>query len=369
MSFAIPPPFRRVQNRLGRCGSGVALLLVRTLWAETPESLEIVADGCPTNAQLRAQLMPLLGSEADGNIESRRVELHDLGDRYAIQVGPARKQIDDPERDCLERARVAAVFVALNLEPFVRRTEGPQRYDEQRVTRGVALPAHGGMRTSGKPALPLGQRVTRADLGIRAGLRLEHPLEGSDSSWGLTLGGTLRVGRFAYHGSASLLTPIPLALSQPEGASVSLYRVPVTVGVAPLWRVGMVEAGPSFGIGWDNLFVSGRNMPQNARAWRTSPAAVLGIEVQLRPGNAHGSTYANLGVRVTPIKYHLVVEPEGPGGQLPRVWLGLEVGGAWEPPSGRMVITRADPSQPMRLQGPSTQPGDSRIEGGGRQSP
>ena len=41
--------------------------------------------------------------------------IEDLGETYRIGVGEAAREVRDPARKCLERARVAAVFLALNL--------------------------------------------------------------------------------------------------------------------------------------------------------------------------------------------------------------------------------------------------------------
>src|SRR5205814_3430832 len=74
------------------------------------------AGQCPERAAVMAALQPVLGDEA---LRSTRglSRVSDLGDRFEVVALGQTRQYADPNRDCAERARVAAVFIALTVMP------------------------------------------------------------------------------------------------------------------------------------------------------------------------------------------------------------------------------------------------------------
>jgi len=96
----------------------IALLLQVILWAAAGDG----PPSCPTRdavAQAVAQALPsaLRDGAPAANALPDSVQVTDLGDAFEVAVGPQIQRYADPARDCAERARVAAVFVALALSP------------------------------------------------------------------------------------------------------------------------------------------------------------------------------------------------------------------------------------------------------------
>src|SRR5689334_15407552 len=82
--------------------------------------LEGDAAGCPSPRALGEALTRLIPSvEVTSASEAGvfRVEITDLGKRYRLRVGGGDRELAEPARRCEERARAAAVLVALVLQP------------------------------------------------------------------------------------------------------------------------------------------------------------------------------------------------------------------------------------------------------------
>ena len=74
--------------------------------------------GCPTREAVAAALSPAL-AHIRPNLDPLPSDfrLADLGDAFEVTVGRQVQRYADAARDCAERARVAAVFVALAMNP------------------------------------------------------------------------------------------------------------------------------------------------------------------------------------------------------------------------------------------------------------
>ena len=101
----------------------VALLLavLGPAGSEAPSSAAVPAieasGSCPSAEEVSATLAPLLGSSAPKRPVEGAARVHDLGDRFEVAAAGQTGQYVDAARDCAERARVAAVFIALALNP------------------------------------------------------------------------------------------------------------------------------------------------------------------------------------------------------------------------------------------------------------
>src|SRR5437660_611079 len=74
------------------------------------------AGQCPEREALLGALRPVLGEEALRST-SGVSRVSDLGDRFEVIALGQTRQYADPARDCAERARVAAVFITLAVNP------------------------------------------------------------------------------------------------------------------------------------------------------------------------------------------------------------------------------------------------------------
>src|SRR5262245_20609351 len=107
--------------------SGVVLLVgLSPLLVGTPavsRELPVVTlestSACPLPAEVARALAPLLPNHrllvgtAEG---AQQVRLSDEGEHYRLQVGNSERLIWEPARQCINRARAAAVVIALAVE-------------------------------------------------------------------------------------------------------------------------------------------------------------------------------------------------------------------------------------------------------------
>jgi hypothetical protein len=93
-----------------------ALLIQALLWALAGEE----PPSCPTRDAVAQALAPVLipsqQPPAPGDLPAG-VHVVDGGDTFEVTAGQQTQRYNDPARDCAERARVAAVFIALALNP------------------------------------------------------------------------------------------------------------------------------------------------------------------------------------------------------------------------------------------------------------
>src|SRR6266498_3423098 len=90
--------------------------LVYLVSPDTGPAIE-TSGSCPSAEQVSATIAPLLGSSAARRWAEGAVRVDDLGDRFELAAAGQTRQYLDTARDCSERARVAAVFIALALNP------------------------------------------------------------------------------------------------------------------------------------------------------------------------------------------------------------------------------------------------------------
>ena len=95
----------------------VASLIVASGAAAAPLRVTVLpADGCPSQAAVEAELAHLL-PVPPASVDSADIVVADGGDRFAVTVCGAARVFVDPARTCAERARIAAVTLAVTLAP------------------------------------------------------------------------------------------------------------------------------------------------------------------------------------------------------------------------------------------------------------
>ncbi|HVJ15856.1 MAG TPA: hypothetical protein VM686_10445, partial [Polyangiaceae bacterium] len=96
------------------CGSS-------NVWASPPAlNVQGPAEGCPSPRGLIVELKRLLPHTHfdSAAADAEAVLIEDGGDSFSVSVGGETRRFDDASRECAERARLAAVFVALVLDPL-----------------------------------------------------------------------------------------------------------------------------------------------------------------------------------------------------------------------------------------------------------
>src|SRR5688572_25301774 len=138
--------------------------------AAVPAELSLQARGaCPSAEAIERQLEPLLPLTLvhlapKQNQSSAVAEIWDTGDGFAIRVGGAERAIAEPARDCMERARISAVFIALALDPPLPNADATPSSTQAAPVPPVALPPAAAASSAWAPAVLAGV-VTSLALG------------------------------------------------------------------------------------------------------------------------------------------------------------------------------------------------------------
>jgi hypothetical protein len=257
-----------------------------------------------TTAQVAAALDYLLKGSGqmvapDTAITDLVLEVAALGPRCRVSLAGQTREYEDPARDCEERARVAAVFAAITLEPpeVAGRAEPPvpspsaSRAFELRVGAVANL----GLQQS-HLALAWGGELRAALFGQRWGIEIGAGGQApADLAWG------------AYHAK---ITRFPLDL----GLRGILRRAHVT---------GSLSAGVALAV--FHLRGDGTGLPVQDGGTRLDLGFRSALSVEFLPG-ARVSPFMTLHVSVWPRRYAAFVEPLGEIGAIPLVWVGATLG-------------------------------------------
>ena len=200
--------------------------------------------------------------------------MSDLGDRFEITALGQTQQYVDPGRDCAERARVAAVFIALALSPptFQRRPAPPPPAEVE------ARP--------GPPPPPAAADTSGGWAGLALDARIDGGSAGGDSSSTLVAAGAdLRatVGRRALGlvATAGLLSPTH---SRFQSVPVRQQRFPFSLAV--IVRRGAVPAlaaSATVGVALVPFTLQGDGLATPAPATRLDTGAHLALALELPP--------------------------------------------------------------------------------------
>jgi hypothetical protein len=290
--------------------------------------LEVRA-ACPDRGLLEAELAPLLRdyrlNESASTALVARVE--DLGDRYSVRLGDAARELSDPARHCLERARVAAVFLALNLptlkdDPALRddaQSEGPAP---------AASPPAGENESNDASAVTEGAPEARAST-LALDLRLfgfaEAAPEAAAMSAGGGVGASLPFGPWALTLLGGVSMPTRPSHTDGDLPKFELWRMPFAALLGFNARRGVVGVGLEAGVALDLLRFRGEAVPNPESSWRLNPGLRLGAVLRLRAGQRLAALLMP-GFSYFPRTYSIRVEPSSTLAETPRWWLGASLG-------------------------------------------
>jgi hypothetical protein len=272
-----------------------------------------VLASCPSAKLLREQLAALMpagtvlavntGAPPAGAIAA---SLLDRGSSFVVSADAVEREIDDAGRDCVERARVGAVFIALNVQAKLSAAAAEERDDED-LARGVHV------ELELFAAAAYSSEIDRMAPGAGAGVWL--------------VSNRLR---YAFH--AALVAPADVGLEPAPGVSgeVALLRVPLVWSAAYLFEADALELGPVLGLELDVLRMQGEGLERPGTELRVNPGALLGAVVRAPLGAAF-SAMLRLGLSAFPRSYRLNVEPSGQLGGTPRLWFGATLGVGYRP--------------------------------------
>jgi len=274
------------------------------------ESLVVGPSACPRPEMVLAELATLLPPE---RLSARlralpatpAVELIDLGAPFQVVVGGKVREYRDEAHDCAQRARVAAVFVAMTIDPasIVAPPPAPPA-----PVAAVASPEQ-------PPALP-GARFG-VGAAIDAGVGSPDPV----AQGGLDL--RLTVGRrpVAFVAGALLLWPVDTTVG---GVRVHQSRLPIDAGV----RLNF--AGQRFAayadLGLCAAVLSETALDLAAANGRTTIELGARGALGFRTGTARFAWFGALHAELMPRPAEIYALPQGVAGRTPYVWIGASAG-------------------------------------------
>jgi hypothetical protein len=273
---------------------------------------------CPTREAVAAALSPAL-AHIRPNLDPLPSDfrLADLGDAYEVTVGGQVQRYADAARDCAERARVAAVFVALAMNP--------PSLEPPRPPPPVPPPV---VQQPQPPPTPEPD-VSWLSVGVAA--RIDGAVGGDgDATSGATAGGELDVafgrGSLGIEATAGLVTSTQNTIASVQ---VTQQRFPCSLSATFRRRASAhLEVGAGVGAALTPFTLHGQGLDTTLPVTRFDVGARLALELRVaRPGLA---PFASLHAEYFPRTYEIVVAPIGNIGTTAPLQLGFSLGVAFE---------------------------------------
>jgi hypothetical protein len=316
----------RVQLLLWAGGACAGLVVPRVFaqGASGSAPMVTVSGVCPVSRAVEDVLATLLPAGV-ANRPTAQARISDHGDTYVVAVGERAKTYADPARDCAERSRVAAVFIALALAPEV----GPATTASISDAVVSAAPSH---PVAPRPATPP-SRFLRVDARGVLQIAPQDGLLAPGAELGIAAGGRA----FGARAECAWLSPTSLTVSG-AGERILLERFPCALG--PTMRFfpgdGPLEVSLDVGVVLGAILARGRGFATTYDAARLELGARIGLDAVLhlavgRAGPRHVSLAPIVGLEATvdPVVYDLVVTPRSVVAHTPLLWAGITAGLCW----------------------------------------
>jgi hypothetical protein len=238
------------------------------------------------------------------------VQLIDLGVPYRVIAAGRVREYRDETRDCAYRARIAAVFIALAIDPAEISMEQP--------TPPPSPPA---------PAPPVDQRPRAgAHLDLGVGGELGEASGNVATHAGAALRLAVGRGRFALMVGAMALAPVDVTLG---GVRLRQWHLPVDVGVRAQLDGKWLEPYGELGLG--AAWLSERSLdlasPRGGTSVELGVRAGLGARLATR---GRFAPFVALDADLVPSPPAVFALPQGVLGHTPLLWLGATVGASLE---------------------------------------
>jgi hypothetical protein len=271
----------------------LASLITRAEGAGRPISLTGDAT-CPSSVALAAALGAIFPDlEMDG-ADALRVTVEEIdGARYRVSAGTASREFVDTPRRCDERAKKAAVFVALELAPPMLSTS-PSRPRTSRQGLQIELEAAGVYDSAPSAAAYAGGGRLAIYLGTR------H------------VGGALGIAG---------LSSMTLELM---GARARLSRVPIDLSARGQLRLHRVGLALDLGLVVAPQITSGLDVPASRTEVRVEFGLRLACHVEVWLGRV--APFAMIQTEYVPAPFNLTLPAGQVVGTTPSYFLGAEVG-------------------------------------------
>jgi hypothetical protein len=270
-----------------------------------------VTGGCPSAEAVTAALGSALGNDATtGAADVPRVS--DQGDRFSVAVRGQIRQFVDAARDCDERARAAAVFIALALNPPVL-PPAPAPGVRDGTAQQIFVPV---------PAVRPPVSQWWIDLG--AGARLDGgSASATSAAIGFEVGAAVGWRWLGVAATAGVLAP---SESKFSSVTVRQQRFPFSLaltaqrGISP--RLAVAGA---VGAALVPLTLRGEGLAGGSQATRLDGGVRLAVALRIR-ATPRLAPFVGMHAEIFPRPYQLDVDPYGTVGSTGRLWVGVSAG-------------------------------------------
>ncbi|HZL20374.1 MAG TPA: hypothetical protein VFG23_21765 [Polyangia bacterium] len=233
------------------------------------------------------------------------VQIFDLGVPYRIVAAGRVREYRDETRDCAYRARIAAVFVALAIDPAELSIEPPP---QPRTPTPATLPI-----PPARPAARL-ELAAAGQLGIGSG--------DVSAMGGLALRAAFGRGRLALVAGTAALAPSDFTVS---GVRLRQWRLPVDVGLRA--QLGGQRLQPFAELGLGLALLSERSLslanPSGGTSLEIGARAGAGLRLATRGRLA---PFIAIDGELVPSPPQVFALPRGVLGRTPLLWLGAAIG-------------------------------------------
>ncbi|HVY30865.1 MAG TPA: hypothetical protein VHB79_30105 [Polyangiaceae bacterium] len=296
------------------------LTAARIAAAQPPERLLLESSGsCPSAAQVGEELGPLLPhthveTALDPAAPPPRVVAHieDEDSAVRVRVDHQERAFRDPERACRERARTAAVFIGLVLDPPILPEVKPASPPPPPPPPPPPLPRPAA-RPPGTPlTLELGPLLEAAPISDAAQLPLAGGFGGRlvwGRAWGIAVG-------------AAFLLPTRLAL---PAADARLVWLPFDLSLRKTYETDVISLAGELGPEAALLFVTGDRVKNPRTSTRLEVGARAALSLTWSMSQHLGAFLTLFGV-YRPRPYEFKVNPDLESGSTPPLWLGASLG-------------------------------------------
>ena len=279
-----------------------------------------------------AALLPALGRAPSVVSNAGVPRVFDLGDRFEVSAFGQTQLYLDAARDCAERARVAAVFITLALNPPapLARTAAPPAdlpADLHAIENAAGPPVPSGPPPGAAPA-----SARWASLAV--GARVDGPVGAASPAAGIAAGAELR-GAIGWRHVGLAASAGILAPTEARASSVTVHQQRFPLSLALTVRRELprgVEAAAAVGASLVPLTLRGEGLMSSLPATRLDTGARLAFELRLPRLAWRAAPFVGVHAEYFPRPYVLDVSPLGDIGSTSRFWLGASLGLAVEAP-------------------------------------
>jgi hypothetical protein len=321
-------PGRSLAYTLGAVGIVSFAVAPRTALAADTTS----ADSCPTREATLAAVDALLGHSAIRSEDLEQVTVTDSGTSFSITVKGRVREYTDNARDCGQRARIAAVFVALTLAPpdiaglgeDSTTTKPETSSNESSAAPAQTTPPPTQARSQRPASTPVLAPITehsyaQVELGAKIALSpIDDPVR---TSWGAQ-------SRFILSGprwGISLGLDVPARSTFDLGTlRVQQSRYSADVTLRYHWDVAHVRTALDVGPLLSLLQLKLADVPSANRVSRWLPGLRVGAAVTWF--GYFIAPFVGADVHFLPVRIPIAVEPEGVVGYSSAIWLGVTLG-------------------------------------------